>query len=150
MAKDFVELGRVMEALLLATSVSETEDCEMTRNANLRDALTAMVKPMVGQIIYTSGGYEQTRVCFYQVVGVTKASVKIHKIAKRYISGENSRSQRGGYYAEVVADRDNFVGEGEMTRRLPRGYASGEYSVKVDYYHGYLWDGSPLHESGDH
>lgn len=85
-----------------------------------------------------------SRYDFYEVVAVTKASVKILPIAKTYVANH------GGGSATVMPVKGSFVGEHKpMTKRFRPN--EGGYSVKItDYSWARSWDGSPEHESGDH
>jgi hypothetical protein len=101
--------------------------------------------PAVGDILSAGWGYEQTRYDFYQVVAVTKASVKIRKINKTYVT------QSGGGYATVMPVKDSFAAEeNTMTKRV-KSWSDGRYAVRIaSYSHASLWDGKPESESGDY
>jgi hypothetical protein len=134
-AKDAMMDGQTMEAILV-----------LTETASLDKAIGVLSVPSVGQVLASSWGYEQTRVTFYQVVGVTKASVKLRKINKSYATLDNSR----GYSATVIAVPGTFIGE-TMTKRIKPSYDGDGYGVKItDNEYASLWNGTPKHESGEH
>jgi hypothetical protein len=103
--------------------------------------------PTVGDILVCSWGYDQTNIDYYQVIKVTKASVRIGKI--------RSTLTRGQYEDAAMPVRDAFVADhptqprynGKMFR--VRLGAPGEgYSVKIESYaSAYLWDGKPRNQT---
>lgn len=74
----------------------------------------------VGSVWYTSWGYDQTNVEFYQVVRETKASVWLREIAATYANGRVYPNPADG----------DAVSDGEMHRK-PRG----EYGATHPYLH---------------
>lgn len=80
----------------------------------------------VGEIYYSSWGYDQTNVDFYQVTGKTKAGFKIKAIHSSRVSAD-----------KVIALADTFVeGAKEMTKRT--------FSVS-SFEHIRKWDGEPAY-----
>lgn len=125
-----------------------------------RAAVAATPKPTFGpgDIFYTSGGYEQTRVSFYQVVSVTPSgkSVRVLPITKRQVSGDGHCwrvvPRAIGALALVVLAED---GSPDNTPRLKRlNYHAGEdgwhVSIKIGYDYAWPWDGTSKSESGYH
>ena len=94
----------------------------------------------VGDIFYSSWGYDQTNVDFYQVVGLTGASVKVRQIAQRTVRSGGA----GG--DSVVAVPDHFVGE-VMTKRI-QNYSDVPTFTLNSYSSAYLWDGTPKYQTG--
>ena len=92
----------------------------------------------IGDILYTSWGYDQTNVDFYQVVEVVgKCTVVIREIAHKTIEGS------GGPSESVVAVKDSFIGE-PMTKR-----SNSTNSVRIaSYSSASPWDGQPRHQTG--
>lgn len=93
----------------------------------------------VGDILYSSWGYEQTNIDFYQVVGLKgNASVVIRKLAQIITC-------QTGYMSEnVIADKNNFISE-PFTKRDLNG------AVKIESHaHATKWDGYPLRQSHYH
>lgn len=86
---------------------------------------------VVGDILVSSWGYEQTNVDFNQVIELSgKQSVKIREIGQNttttvYMSGT------------ATPEKDDFIGE-IMTKRVNRN------SIKLNSYaYAYKWDGKP-------
>ena len=92
----------------------------------------------MGDILYTSWGYDQTNVDFYQVVElIGKCTVIIREIAQKTMAGH------GGPSESVVAVKDSFTG-GPMTKR-----ANSTNRVRIaSYCSAGLWDGQPKHQTG--
>ena len=92
----------------------------------------------VGDILYTSWGYDQTNVDFYQVVEVVgKCTVVIREIAHETIDGS------GGPSESVVAVKGSFIGEA-MTKR-----SSSTNCVRIaSYAMASPWNGEPKHQTG--
>ncbi len=92
----------------------------------------------VGDILYTSWGYDQTNVDFYQVVEVIgKCTVVIREVGQKTIDGF------GGPSEKVVAVKDSFIGE-PMTKR-----SNSTNSVRIaSYASASPWDGQPKHQTG--
>ena len=86
----------------------------------------------IGDIFYTSWGYEQTNTEFYQVTKVTAHMVWLREVAK------DTRPIRM-MVDDVEPRRDVFVGE-EFRRKLSRGF--GRYSVRInDVADAWPWEG---------
>lgn len=91
----------------------------------------------VGTIFVSSWGWEQTNVDFYQVVGVTKNSVKLRRIASEEVRATGHMS------ADVVALKDHFISDEVITKRVNEHKA-----VKFNSFtHAHVWDGRPKHRS---
>jgi hypothetical protein len=86
-----------------------------------------------GAIFYSSWGYEQTNIDFYQVVGVTEKTVKVRAIeADRTYS---SQTMTG----EATPKKDCFIGD-VFTRKLKH---DGTVFRINSFSHAYIWDGKP-------
>lgn len=80
----------------------------------------------VGSIYYSSWGYDQTNVEFYQVVGHTgKKTVLLKKIGAKTIS------EKGGAYEFVVPNPDNFIEDKIYKARIVKYNASPEHIRKL-------------------
>ena len=78
----------------------------------------------VGDILYSSWGYEQTNVDFYQVIDRTDRSVIF-----RPIGGEMVPGSEGMMCGQIRPVKDKFIGE-PMRRTVNNGYVSlGRYSL---------------------
>lgn len=110
---------------------------------SLKNAEAAtLVKP--GSIFYTSWGYEQTNIDFYQVVAVHGKLAEIRPIAGKSIE-ENGHHQSG----RTVADKDNFTGPSE--KKLIQSDYKGRPSFRIaSYASAYEWDGLPKSYSWGH
>lgn len=108
---------------------------------------TAMPNPVdlgvsVGDIFYSSWGYEQTNISWYEVTGLTGASVKVREIRGEVVSGFNSPS-------EEVMPLSGVWRDDEMTKRIKDDGWQGVPSIKInDYETAWLWDGSPKYQTG--
>ena len=102
-------------------------------------AQAAGVNPFkVGDVLYSSWGYEQTNVDFYQITRVSEKSVWYKKIQCTLAAGEGL-SPMAGY---VTAVKDSFVdGAEEFCRpvkfnvcgsNVVAGIAAGRYGVSLD------------------
>ena len=89
----------------------------------------------VGDFLYTSWGYDQTNIDFYQVVGITDKSVVIREVASKVV-----RSNPPQDY--VVPQKNRFTGP-KMTKRVSPG---GSVRIK-SYAHASKWDGKPKYET---
>ena len=89
----------------------------------------------VDDILYSSWGYDQTNLDYYQVVEVGEKSVKIRKIGSKVV-----RQEQGADY--VVAAPNHFIGP-PMTKIVRYGD-----SVSISSYaNAYKWDGKPQYET---
>ncbi len=90
----------------------------------------------IGDVLYTSWGYDQTNVDFYQVVDKPSAHfVVIRKIASETVPGNGS---------SVVARKDAFIDE--VGKRVK---ANADNTVKISDGRGsaWAWDGQPKYET---
>lgn len=96
----------------------------------------------VGDILYSSWGYDQTNVDWYEVTKVIGKQVEIREIA-----GKTVEEGRGS--DKVVALPGKFVGP--PMRKTPSGGSYGDrkyISVKIDSSQiAHLWDGTPKHQT---
>lgn len=85
----------------------------------------------VGDIFYSSWGYDQTNVDFYQVVKRTKKSVYLRQVRSQIVNDN-----------QKVALKDQFYGD-EVIRKVLRVY-NDRYSVSLNSFSSaYQWDGKP-------
>lgn len=107
-------------------------------------AKTAMPNPVdlgveVGDIFYSSWGYDQTNVNFYEVTGLTPASVRLREVSKR-VEGNG-----------VVPNFGSYIGQ-EFTSRIKPGYREDKATVSSPRNiagHGgaWYWDGTPKYDT---
>mgnify|MGYP001611199402 FL=1 len=93
----------------------------------------------VGDIVYTSWGYEQTNVSFFQIIEiVSKQKVIIREIAAESIDG----SDRGYSSDRVMPVKDSFIGE-KIAKR-----SKGDVVINAEHsYTGNKWDGRSVYRS---
>lgn len=92
----------------------------------------------IGDVLYTSWGYDQTNVDFYQVVDKPSA----HFVVIRKIASESV--EQNGSSTHVVALKGSFIDQAGK-----RVKASADNSVKISdgRGHAYQWDGQPKYET---
>ncbi len=92
----------------------------------------------LGSILYSSWGYDQTNIDFYQVVGFAgKTLVKLRKVQSALADNQSS----GGFYNKVVPVKDAFNGS-EFRKKI-----DGDRVSLNSYSSAYLWDGTPKSET---
>jgi hypothetical protein len=90
----------------------------------------------VGDIFYTSWGYEQTNTEFYQVTRATEASVWLRRVVE-------DREDLHFMTATKTPRIGEFDGE-EFRRKIRRGREPGCHVVSISAVAlGYQWDGEP-------
>ena len=120
---------------------------QVTRRPFEGASRTAMPNPVdlgvkVGDIFESTWGYDQTNVDYYEVVGLTGASVKVRQIASTTARDTGLWAQR---YVKPVPGQ--FIGE-VMTKRIQEGWNGGTPTFTVNSYAtAYLWDGTPTLET---
>ncbi len=129
-ARYLVASGAIMLATKLLTGAMSRDSAF----GELAPAPTATV----GMILYTSWGWEQTNVDFYEVVAVKGASVKVREIGGRCVGGGRGSDQ-------VVATPGAFIGA-ETTHRIGKSH-DGTLSIKIDDHHAWVWDGKPQYQT---
>jgi hypothetical protein len=98
---------------------------------------------VVGDILYTSWGYEQTNVEFFQVVKTSGIrTVELMRINSRMVDSLSD------YTDDLMPIKDSFITEGY------RSQENGTYRVKNGnivsfntYKNGYKWDGKPKNQT---
>jgi len=97
----------------------------------------------VDDILYTSWGYDQTNIDFYQVTKVVgKKSVEIRRVHSTTVKTENDH--RGADY--VIPMKDHFMGKDRGKTRLKR--VSEGNSIRIaSYAHATPWDGTPKYKT---
>jgi len=90
----------------------------------------------VGDILYSSWGYDQTNIDWYQIVGVPTEKL----VLVREIGGKILRSDGYGQ-DQVMPDPGRFVGP--VMKKIPKG--DGRHlSIKIsDVETAWKWDGKP-------
>ncbi len=94
----------------------------------------------VGDVLYSSWGYEQTNVDFYEVIAVRGAVVDLMQLKQQ--RGESSIGMQG----TCSARKGEFIGEPIKSKR-----PNGQNAVRIDSCSiARPWDGRPLHWSSYH
>ena len=90
----------------------------------------------VGDILYTSWGYDQTNVSFYQVTRmVGKTMIELRKISTSIV--ENS----GNFTGLKAPNSGSYVGE-PLRKKIP---SHPNHGVKISHYeYAYRWNGKPV------
>lgn len=113
----------------------------------------------VGDIFYTSWGYDQTNVEFYKVVRATKSSVWVQQTGQ---TREDAAYGGGDYWTTKstgeVKGRAVYNSEtGDYDIKFPPitqhriQYGFGKPAIKISYSAiGWLWDGQPKQASTGH
>lgn len=92
----------------------------------------------IGDIFYSSWGYEQTNICFYQVIKIVgKCSVDVRRI-KSMICEESTNA----FVGHVMPQVNGFIGD-TFRKRILDGY-DGKSLIKISScQHARPWDGNP-------
>ena len=100
----------------------------------------------IGDVIYSSWGYEQTNVDFYQVIEVLNKKIRVREIGCTRVDELSDMS------CEVIADKDNFLNDVIITFSLKlevntNGKKSRRICRKNTYQWFDKWDGRPKYMS---
>jgi len=102
-------------------------------------AFTHNLKP--GDILYSSWGYDQTNIDFYQVTQkVGKKSVKIRPIRSTVDHHDGCQSNY------MIPEKNGFTG-GEMLKRVTDGYNGGHWITLNSFSGASDWNGKPIRET---
>lgn len=94
----------------------------------------------IGTILYSSWGYEQTNVSFYQVVRKSGKTLFLRKIHNQLVEGGDASLS-----GRVVPRVDNF--KSEEIRKIVR---QPKYSITHDSEYIQIWNGLPQYCSWYH
>ena len=118
-----------IEAVKMSESIQLTNKAQRAmEKKNFQHGLS------VGDILYSSWGYDQTNIDFYQVTGVNGKQVKIREIA-------GSTEETGFMSGDSVAVPDSFCGK-EMVK-IPQPSGKDCYIKVSSCAHAWPWDGTP-------
>ncbi len=123
---------KITQAIEAAKVIEERKAQQRAENAAYRAKPCAL---KVGDILYSSWGYDQTNIDFYQVTGLISTQiVELRPIASEMLPNEGGSSMSG----KVIAKPDAFKGDAFKKR------VSGGNTVKIESYaHATPWDGQP-------
>ena len=79
-SKGVVTKAKRNGTLYVSFKVGAYSDCFITTAQTLQHINTPQNYPVAGDIFYTSWGYEQTNIDFYQVISASGKSVKVRRI----------------------------------------------------------------------
>jgi hypothetical protein len=77
---------------------------------NIKLADTSKSMPAIGDLFYSSWGYEQTNIDFYQVVGISKSYIEVVRIK------DDRKYSDQGMCGETIPLRGQFHGEKQKHR----------------------------------
>ena len=118
---------------VIATAIRDRKS-QMKRKEDKQEArrnFKHAIEP--GDIYYTSWGYDQTNVDFYEVIAVADRSITVRPIGVETVS-----SERGADY--VAPAKGKYTGPAE--RKVPR-----EHGFSVDNHLATKWSGSPVYQT---
>ena len=89
----------------------------------------------VGDILYTSWGYDQTNIEFWQVVEVSGRATTVREIAQ-------DKTQEGFMSGNTIPVKNNFIGKPLRKLAQPSGGRDGGGYLKISScQHAWAWDG---------
>lgn len=102
--------------------------------------------PKIGDILVSSWGWDQTNVDFYEVVAVTKSSVRIRLVKSKVVDGRVVAvpgEWKTPYSSSETDPRYSDKGALKRVKSARDGYA-----VTIESYSdAYLWDGCPMYDT---
>jgi hypothetical protein len=116
----------------IASEIAARVKWEESKKARAAERMAYRHDFKVGDILYTSWGYDQTNIEFFQVVAIpTPKSITVREIASAMPRGEE-----GFMCGYVVAVKDSFIGE-PITKLV-----STSGSIRFESYrYAWKWDG---------
>jgi len=94
-------------------------------------------EPVVGDILYSNWGYDQTNIDYYQIIRATPKQVILQQLQKKVVSV-------GRTDEKVVPLKGKFDPRGKKLRKKWRPGINGGISVSISSYSGaHSWDGRP-------
>lgn len=113
------------------------------------------VIPKVGDILYSSWGYDQTNIEFFKVVKTSEFSVWIQKVGSEVIAITGWAHQDVVPTDSSTYEVKNWDAPGYSTNVYPirrykiqQAWSGGGYGVRLNSYAAaFLWDGKPKGQS---
>lgn len=100
-----------------------------------------VIAPQVGDILYSSWGYDQTNIDFYEVRKVTGSMVVLQQLEDKIVRND-------GYMHYVVPVPGRYKGV-PLRRKFGPSWRGDEYTVGIkSYASASKWDGTPKGETG--
>jgi hypothetical protein len=138
-----------VERNLTADKVKKEEKKQLQKTEKVEDHIK------VGDVYYSSWGYEQTNVDFYQVVEVKGKRVRLVEIGKSEVESSGYSSMAGMFTADVLSKKalEKVLNDKEVGKW--HGVKFNKYNEKIDVYlTGFAryecvskWDGKPEYVS---
>lgn len=132
----------------IKAKIDEKVKAKETRLAEKAKAREEFVNPYkVGDILYSSWGYDQTNREFYQVVAVGNRSLKLREIGYNVVRSTSWCSE------DIVPAKDKFVSDEIHRVNIVVVVWSGKagHTIKSPIYGGlYKYEGGTLHRSWGH
>ena len=98
-------------------------------------------EPVVGDILYSNWGYDQTNIDYYQIIRATPKQVILQQLQKKVVSV-------GRTDEKVVPLKGKFDPREKKLRRKWRPGFNGGISVSLTSYSGaHSWDGRPISQT---
>lgn len=89
----------------------------------------------VGDILYSSWGYDQTNIDFFEVIAVNGKQVTVRELTQ-------SREQTEWLQGNCLPNPGSFLKDSQPVKRLVKPGYSGEYAITVDSVRSaWPWDG---------
>jgi hypothetical protein len=126
--------ARAEHVLRFFASVGGMTKYSEERKAELAAKRAAGHGVQVGAVFYTSWGYDQTNVSFYEVIETTRGTITVRPLRQE-------TKDTGHMSGTCVAIPGAFAGEKSL-----RCIWSGR-GFKIDGHHASAWDGQPKHFS---
>lgn len=145
-ANDAILEGRTEDAIRILSEIMSPE--------RARIEAQPMPVPVVGDILVSAWGYEQTNITFYQVVGVTSQSVRILEMGSRAAT-DSELLEHGLTQQETTTYMMPMLrvihGEVPTVKRIKKCNTPGVYLVRINSYStARLWRGRPQSETKWH
>ena len=126
-----------------ATGAEQPALAEVLKAAPARRKAAAALSPVeagveVGDFFYTSWGWEQTNIDFYEVVALGAKSVKVRQVGVKVVEDHTSQEA-------VVPAAGHYIGEVET--KVLRPYGEKGALAFSSYKSGYYWDGKPKYRT---
>lgn len=128
---------QIKNNLFIEKQINKLKEKAQEKEAAKAKKIEMSKKIEIGTILYSSWGYDQTNVDFYQVVEKKGLKVVIREI--RQIS-----SKEKGFTAYVEPLKDKFIGE-------PEAHIINQFGLKIrSYIRLSIYDGKPKYTSSYH
>jgi hypothetical protein len=91
-----------------------------------------------GTVLYSSWGYDQTNIDFYQIIEVNAKSIKIRRIASKYAPEQDNRGL-SSMAAYVMPIQDEFIKDEILSKKINALVSPGgsiQYYIKSK--HGWI------------